>query len=349
VELIEIPIADIDAKGRRRKAHGDIHRLMESIERRGLIQPVVVNGDRKLLAGGRRLTACIALGWDTIPAVVRDDDYEDDGGGELDWLEVENDENEVRKDFTLSEKADIAAAIAKAIKDGKVAVPKGTPRREYIAQTAGFDSDAEMRRMQDVIADGAPELVAAVDQGDVTLGAAADLIELPKAEQAKVVKEGPKAAKAKAKEVRDAKPKGGGRGKGPAEPVKQGTVSTNGDSEQVDGLGNPVPDCVADAFFDPALRNLVVEVFDHGKALKTLVDRIKSVARKSAAWPFAGFGKAMTAVANAIDDIKEAHGHLDAGVPFAVCPKCRGNGCAACSQSGHLTRHMHDNADQYGG
>ena len=45
----------------------------------------------------------------------------------------------------------------------------------------------------------------------------------------------------------------------------------------------------------------------------------------------------------------EAHAHVTAGVPFRVCPKCKGKECRACQQTGYWTRHRHDHADQYGG
>jgi ParB-like chromosome segregation protein Spo0J len=36
-----------------------------------LLQPIVVNEDRLLLAGVQRLAACKHLGWETVPVIVR--------------------------------------------------------------------------------------------------------------------------------------------------------------------------------------------------------------------------------------------------------------------------------------
>lgn len=335
-----LPIDRITVGDRRRKDLGDLDGLAASIKELGVIEPLVVTADNRLLAGQRRLKAAKLAGLAEVPVFVKDT-----GDDELTERQIEEAENDRRKGFTASEKLAVAEGIRKLIDDKKQVVPDGVRKAQFIAEKAGFDSETQMQRAAAVGRDGAPELKAAVDAGEVSIGAAADLLELPKAEQAKAVKDGK--AKEKAAEVRKAK--GAAKPKKAPQPVKQGKSDDDDDTEQVDGLGNPVPDGAADAFFDPALRNLIVDVFDHGKALKSLVDRIKGVARKSEAWPFAHFGKAMTAVANALDDIKEAHAHLELGVPYIVCPKCGGDGCAACAQSGHFTRHMADNADQYGG
>lgn len=53
----------------------NLDELAQSIRTYGLLQPVLVRpmGNRyQLVAGERRLRACRSLGWDTIPAVIRD-------------------------------------------------------------------------------------------------------------------------------------------------------------------------------------------------------------------------------------------------------------------------------------
>ena len=49
-----------------RRAHGNIKELAESIRREGLLQPLVVNQDNKLICGRRRLEAVSLLGWDEV-------------------------------------------------------------------------------------------------------------------------------------------------------------------------------------------------------------------------------------------------------------------------------------------
>ncbi len=65
-----VAIHDITVGDRYRKDLGDIEPLKQSIAEVGLLHPVVVDGDHRLLVGGRRLEACKQLGMLTIPAVV---------------------------------------------------------------------------------------------------------------------------------------------------------------------------------------------------------------------------------------------------------------------------------------
>jgi len=74
--LATMEIADIKVGERIRDDMGDIEGLAESIEDLGLLNPVTVDEDGRLLAGARRLTACKRLGWKDIPVNVircRDD------------------------------------------------------------------------------------------------------------------------------------------------------------------------------------------------------------------------------------------------------------------------------------
>jgi ParB family chromosome partitioning protein len=65
-----MPVADIKVGKRIRKDMGDIEGLAESIEDIGLLNPISVDEDGRLLAGARRLAACKRLGWKTIPVNV---------------------------------------------------------------------------------------------------------------------------------------------------------------------------------------------------------------------------------------------------------------------------------------
>ena len=65
-----VAIHDIIVGDRYRKDLGDLEPLKKSISEIGLLHPVVIDGDRRLLVGGRRLEACKQLGILTIPAVV---------------------------------------------------------------------------------------------------------------------------------------------------------------------------------------------------------------------------------------------------------------------------------------
>jgi ParB family chromosome partitioning protein len=49
---------------------GDLQGLAESIQEFGLLRPVLITADNRLIAGRRRLEACKLLGWKTIPVNV---------------------------------------------------------------------------------------------------------------------------------------------------------------------------------------------------------------------------------------------------------------------------------------
>jgi ParB-like chromosome segregation protein Spo0J len=66
-----IPI-DAIVVGERRRPLGDVSALARSINEVGLLHPIVVTPDRRLVAGWHRLEACRLLGWTEIPAVVMD-------------------------------------------------------------------------------------------------------------------------------------------------------------------------------------------------------------------------------------------------------------------------------------
>lgn len=67
-----IPIEEIQVNERIRNNLNElqVNRLSESISQIGLINPITISKNRKLVAGNHRLHACKKLGWDTIPCVI---------------------------------------------------------------------------------------------------------------------------------------------------------------------------------------------------------------------------------------------------------------------------------------
>jgi len=98
------PIAAIRIGKRHRCDLGDLEGLKASIRAVGLLHPVAITPDGKLIAGERRLRACKKLGWSDVPVRVLDIDAI--ARGELA-------ENTLRKDFTPSELVAIAATVEK--------------------------------------------------------------------------------------------------------------------------------------------------------------------------------------------------------------------------------------------
>jgi N6-adenosine-specific RNA methylase IME4 len=97
-------IAAIKIGKRHRRDMGDIEALAASIDQIGLLHPLVVGQDGKLIAGERRLRAAKLLGWTKIPITVVDLDA---------VVRGEHAENTARKDLTLSELVAITAAVEK--------------------------------------------------------------------------------------------------------------------------------------------------------------------------------------------------------------------------------------------
>lgn len=169
------PIADIKVGDRHRKDFGNLNALANSILDVGLLQPIGITEDNTLIFGERRLRACRdVLGWTEIDVRVLDMPH---------IVLGENAENEVRKEFTPSERVAIAEAIKERVTErrGKPSkdiphdcaeLPKGQETRDFAAKKAGFGSHETYRRAKTVVEKAEPELVEAMDSGNVTIFAA---------------------------------------------------------------------------------------------------------------------------------------------------------------------------------
>jgi ParB-like chromosome segregation protein Spo0J len=104
-------VGDIKVRGRVRNDLGDLTDLCRSIEEVGLLHPVVVTADDRLVSGERRIAAFKQLGRDDIPAVVAEN--LDDA---LLLLKAERDENVCRKGFTPGEAVALGERMEKQLK-----------------------------------------------------------------------------------------------------------------------------------------------------------------------------------------------------------------------------------------
>jgi hypothetical protein len=68
--MTTMPITDVKVGKRIRKDMGDIEGLADSIRELGLLQPIVVFPDGRLILGERRLRAAKLLGWKEIPVTI---------------------------------------------------------------------------------------------------------------------------------------------------------------------------------------------------------------------------------------------------------------------------------------
>jgi ParB-like chromosome segregation protein Spo0J len=131
-----VAIESIRVVGRHRKELGDLTGLKASIEDVDLLNPVTLDREGRLVAGGRRLEACRQLGWDTIP--VR---FIDSLADAAKLLRAERDENTERKEMLLSEKASLGAALEELESQGAKARQQEAQGRGR-ATRYGLDSGA---------------------------------------------------------------------------------------------------------------------------------------------------------------------------------------------------------------
>lgn len=104
----ELPLSAISVGRRHRRDMGDVAALAASIKQFGLLHPVVVHPDGRLIAGERRLAACKLLGWTQVPITT------------VDIAQIargEAAENFDRKDFTHSEAVSIKRELEPELKE----------------------------------------------------------------------------------------------------------------------------------------------------------------------------------------------------------------------------------------
>jgi N6-adenosine-specific RNA methylase IME4 len=89
-----MPLHQIGIGKRHRRDAGDVAELARSMADIGLLNPVTIAPDGKLIAGARRIAAAKSLGWKEIPVRVVDLDA---------TVRGEFAENALRKNFTVSE------------------------------------------------------------------------------------------------------------------------------------------------------------------------------------------------------------------------------------------------------
>lgn len=109
MEILDIPIDDINEGERFRKDYGDENdwfSFVENIKQYGILQPITCNESLTLMAGGRRLRAAKECKLETVPVIIRK------GTTEADLREVELIENIHRKDLTWQEKVALEAEVA---------------------------------------------------------------------------------------------------------------------------------------------------------------------------------------------------------------------------------------------
>lgn len=175
-------IADISVGRRHRKDLGDIDALAASIEKLGLLHPIVILPDNRLVVGERRLAAFKKLKRETIPVNVARN-LEDAGK----FISAECEENTCRKAFTPEEAVAVGERIEKlAAKEAKERQEKAGER----GKEGGRGKKKTLRKslpkgLQDETTRTTAVAAAAVGMSRPTYEKAKEVVAAAKAEPAK--------------------------------------------------------------------------------------------------------------------------------------------------------------------
>ncbi len=114
--IIQIAIDAINTEDSVRSPDTDISDLLATIAEVGLLEPIAVTEDHRLVFGSRRLRACQQLGWTQIPACVVP---------KAQRFRMQDIENKARKDLTLEEKVTLGQRI-----EASLNLQRGRPRKQ---------------------------------------------------------------------------------------------------------------------------------------------------------------------------------------------------------------------------
>ncbi len=174
------------------------HDLLEDIGEHGQREPIWVDGEGRVIDGRHRMRACRELG-----RSVEAREYHGDAKAITQFVLSLNLH---RRHLDESQRSMVSARLAN--------MKRGDNQHTGEDGTIGLTSQAEaaeklnvstksVKRATKVLSKGTPELVAAVDAGEVAVSAAAEVVELPDDEQREAIEQG--AVPKKAKEVREKK------------------------------------------------------------------------------------------------------------------------------------------------
>lgn len=129
-QIVEMPISELKITNPYSRTNTDVSELEKSILQAGLINPIVINEEKIVLAGARRLQAYKNLGFDTISVLINTK-------GPLEQELLSIDENLVRKDLT---KVELEAQLRRAKEIYQQLNPH---EEEAVAEASTEESDSE--------------------------------------------------------------------------------------------------------------------------------------------------------------------------------------------------------------
>jgi len=202
MKIEEVKVSKIKVGERFRKDLGDLLQLQASIENVGLLHPIGITVDMNLVYGGRRLQAYKNMGKKEIPCVLIDIDN---------LLQIEFDENteDIRKDFTPSEKLAIVRAIEDQLGErrgnpnirktpaksnytrpsggGEEKIKPGQETADSAAKAAGLGSGDNLRKMKAIEANAAQCVIDELNDEGITINDAYAVCHMDKAIQEKAL------------------------------------------------------------------------------------------------------------------------------------------------------------------
>lgn len=184
----------------------------EDIRSNGLRESIWLH-EGKIIDGRNRYNACLDVG---VEPAFR----EWEGGSWEELVAFVVSLNIIRRHMTESERSLAAAKLKPQFEERarkRLATSTGGSSPQPVANLPQADvgksrdkaaellnvSPRSVQAAETVLKRGTPELVKAVEKGGTKVSAAAEVARLPKVEQARVVAEGPKAIKEKAREIRE--------------------------------------------------------------------------------------------------------------------------------------------------
>ncbi len=348
-------IADIVVPENRKRSVKGLQELTNSIRELGLLNPIILTQDRRLVAGLHRLRACEALGWKEISAVVL-------SLSQLDAELVEIDENLCRTELTVLEQAEqtarrkqiyqarhpetrkgAAGAAASNRNQGRGVTPAIVAVASFVDDTStktGKSKRGIERAVQ--IAEGiAPEVRDAIRDSPLA-DRVVDLVSLSQVD--------PKAqAKVAARVV-----EGGARN------VADAVEQLEAEAEAPEGTAAVVRDQVGQELSDPEIAEAYTEL---NARIDAMVLHLRAASR---AWGkhfhaeliearklrFVEAKEYMSLRPMAEQKLRDFIGALQIGRPYALCPYCKGEPlgknrlkyCKGCGGGGWVDRGTYESA-----
>lgn len=345
------PIADIFPM----MGESDLRELSADIADNGLRETIWLY-EEMVLDGRNRLKACQMAGVEPEFRAYRDSEP----------LAFVLSKNLLRRHLNESQRAMVGSKIAKLKHGGdrKSDQAANLPVSQSKAAEAMNVGERSVRDAKHVIDQGVPELIEAVESGDVAVSAAAEVAKLPKSEQKSIVKAGPKAVRKAAAEKRKDKKKEKTSPKITIPAIDETLpevpgvytprlTKTSTAKVVIDAYDNPVPSGVADSFMDGRLRAILMQVRSAAEDFHDAYEQLAKLKAKGDSalhYPWLELHTVKTEVEKARNAAVLATDIMKLAMPHGVCPDCSGKttGCKSCRMSGYWPRQQcEDNAKRF--